>query len=128
LMPIWVTLMKPSEVIQQNQSLIEAAVAGDLRRSLVGSGRINFRLTKEDVTKKKGWFHRKWIHWDNTYIKPCLIDKEKLEEQRKFKEELEARARAEDEEEEGGEEREGVVEGKNRKNPSSINSLPEETR
>jgi NhaP-type Na+/H+ or K+/H+ antiporter len=118
LMPIWVTLVKPSEVIQQNLSLIEAAIAGDLRRSLVGSGRINFMLTKDDVTKKKSWFHKKWANFDTNYIKPCLIDKEKLEEQKRFKEELEARARAE----ETGEVIEEKEEGKN---PSSINSLPE---
>lgn len=119
LMPIWVALMKPKEEFKQNQSLIEAAIAGDLRRSLIGSGRINFMLTKEDVTKKKGWFHRKWAHIDSTYIKPCLIDKEKLEEQKRFKEELEAKARNEEQDTEHVEERQV-------KNPSSINSLPEE--
>lgn len=101
LMPIWVTLIKPSEVIKANQSLIEAAADGDLRRSLVGATRLNFMLTKDDVSKKKGWFHNKWREIDNNYIKPCLIDKEKLEEQKKFKEELEAKAR--DEEEDGTE-------------------------
>jgi NhaP-type Na+/H+ or K+/H+ antiporter len=119
LMPIWVALVKPSEVIKHNQTFIEAAMAGDLRKSLVGSGRVNFLLTKDDVTKKKSWFHKKWAHLDNKYIKPCLIDKEKLEEQKKFKEELEARALAEEAE---------VGQEKENKNPSSINSLPEESK
>lgn len=93
LMPIWVTIVKPQEIIQPYLSVIEDAADGDLRRSLIGTGRINFLMTKDDVSSNKGWFHRKWRHIDNNYIKPCLIDKEKLEEQKRLKEELEAKAK-----------------------------------
>lgn len=96
LMPLWVTVIKPQEIIQPFLSVIEAAADGDLRRSLIGTGRINFLLTKDDVGKKKNWFHRKWREIDNKYIKPCLIDTEKLEEQKRLREELEAKVEADE--------------------------------
>ena len=97
LMPVWVAVIKPQEQIQPFLSVIEAAADGDLRRSLIGTGRINFLLTRDDVAvKKKSYFHRKWREIDNKYIKPCLIDKEKLEEQKRLREELEAKVRADE--------------------------------
>ena len=96
LMPIFITIIKPQEVIEPYLSVIEAVADGDLRRSLIGTVRVNFLLTKDDVGKQKNWFHRKWREIDNKYIKPCLIDKEKLEEQKRIKEELEARVREDD--------------------------------
>ena len=96
LMPIFVTIVKPKEDIKPFLSMIEDADDGDIRKSLIGTVRVNFLLTKDDVGKDKGWFHRKWREFDNKYIKPYLIDKEKLEEQRKIKEELEAKVLGDD--------------------------------
>jgi NhaP-type Na+/H+ and K+/H+ antiporters len=59
LMPIWVSIIKPKEVIEPFLSMIEAFKSGDLRRSLIGTGRVNFLFTKDDVGKNKNWFHSK---------------------------------------------------------------------
>ena len=115
-MPIWVSIIKPKEVIEPFLSMIEAFKSGDLRRSLIGTGRVNFLFTKDDVGKNKNWFHSKWREIDNKYIKPCLIDKEKLEEQRKVKEELEKRAGEDSQEIEI--EDSGILESKKRENSS----------
>jgi NhaP-type Na+/H+ or K+/H+ antiporter len=89
IMPLWISCVRPSEVVIENLSVMEAIADGDYRKSYFGSGRVDF-LMAEDFRKKRNWLHRQWRDLDNNYLKPCLINKESLDEQKRMRNVIES--------------------------------------
>ena len=99
LLPLIIKFLKPEEAIVPMQSVLESLADGDYRMSYFGAGRINLykSMTSMPLLKKRNWFHKKWRVLDNKYLKPCLINKESLEELKRLKEEMNSPTTYEDE-------------------------------
>lgn len=88
ILPLWFAFIRPREHVVPFQSILEAVADGDYRNSYMGTDRSKLLITTEDIKKKRNWLHRTWRDIDNKYIKPCLINKESLEEQMRNKEKI----------------------------------------
>ena len=90
LVPLWIVCIRPSETLMPFQSIMEAVADGDYRNSYFEADRSQLLATSEDIKKKRNWLHRQWRDLDNKYIKPCLINKESLDEQLRLKQRVES--------------------------------------
>lgn len=95
ILPWWVLFVSPKETIIENHSILEAVADGDYRKSYFGNNKVTMLLA-EDFKRKRNWVHRAWRDFDSKYLKPLLINKESLEEQKKLKLELERKANPEE--------------------------------
>lgn len=82
-LPLWVLLMDVKEV---SGSIFEPPGHGH------GKLEDNHPPPPLEDDAKKGWFHKKWRHFDDNYIKKLLIHEDELEDQRRKNSEAQNRS------------------------------------
>jgi hypothetical protein len=66
----------------------DSTVTPDSEISLITHPNHRLLVTRSDVRASKGWFHKKWSNFDDNVLKPCLLKKRAIKQQKQQKEEI----------------------------------------